>query len=47
LVIHSGTLRNELRKQTATSVPNGFKGLQTGGLAAVDKALAQPYLCKT
>jgi hypothetical protein len=54
LVIHNGTLRNEPRKQTGISVPNyfkglqtGFKGLQTGGLAAVDKALAQPYLCKT
>jgi hypothetical protein len=47
LVIHSGTLRNELRKQTGIKRAELLQRLQTGGLAAVDKALAQPYLCKT
>jgi hypothetical protein len=29
------------------SVLQALQGLQIGGLGAVDKALAQPYLCKT
>jgi len=28
------------------SVPQPLRGFESGALAAVDKALAQPYLCK-